>query len=106
MGLLKLRLFKPFPKASVQEALKDLPGDVIIAPVERNFMGDREGALFQEMQKALYGMPMKMYDFYAGVGGFFLAHDDDIVGFADSAAQSLVRWAQVRLWDIDLSSYP
>ena len=69
VGLLKIRLFKPFPKASVLEALNDLPKDAIIAPVERNFLGDREGAIFQEMQKALYGNPFKMYDFYAGAGG-------------------------------------
>ena len=69
VGLLKIRLLKPFPKASIQEALKDLPKDAILAPVERNFLGDREGALFQEMQRALYGMPFPMYDFYAGAGG-------------------------------------
>ncbi|MBK6620515.1 MAG: pyruvate ferredoxin oxidoreductase [Saprospirales bacterium] len=69
VGLLKIRLFKPFPKASVQEALRELPKDAIIAPVERNFLGDREGALFQEMQRALYGAPYRMYDFYAGAGG-------------------------------------
>ncbi len=69
VGLLKIRLFKPFPKASVQEALKDLPKDAVLAPIERNFLGDREGALFQEMQRALYGTPLRMYDFYAGAGG-------------------------------------
>lgn len=69
VGLLKLRLFKPFPKASVQEALRDVPKDAIIAPVERNYLGDREGAIFQEMQRALYGNPFRMYDFYAGAGG-------------------------------------
>lgn len=69
VGLLKIRLFKPFPKAAVQEALRNLPADAILAPVERNFMGDREGAIFQEMQRALYGMPLRMYDFYAGAGG-------------------------------------
>ncbi len=69
VGLLKIRLLKPFPAASVQEALRDLPKDAILAPVERNYLGDREGALFQEMQKALYGTPFPMYDFYAGAGG-------------------------------------
>lgn len=69
VGLLKLRLFKPFPRQAVLDALKDLPGDARIAVVERNFMGDREGALFQEMQRALYGKPLDMLDFYAGVGG-------------------------------------
>ena len=69
VGLLKLRLFKPFPKKSVNEALKVLPGDAVIACVERNFLGDNEGAIMQEMQRALYGKSYKMYDFYAGVGG-------------------------------------
>lgn len=69
VGLLKLRLFKPFPKASVQEALKELHKEAVLAPIERNFLGDREGAIFQEMQRALYGNPFRMYDFYAGAGG-------------------------------------
>lgn len=69
VGLLKIRLFKPFPKASVQEALRNLPKDAILAPIERNFLGDREGAIFQEMQRAMYGTPLRMYDFYAGAGG-------------------------------------
>jgi pyruvate/2-oxoacid:ferredoxin oxidoreductase alpha subunit len=69
VGLLKLRLFKPFPKKSVNEALKVLPSDAVIACVERNFLGDNEGAIMQEMQRALYGKSYKIYDFYAGVGG-------------------------------------
>jgi pyruvate/2-oxoacid:ferredoxin oxidoreductase alpha subunit len=69
VGLLKLRLFKPFPKASVIEALKDLPDDAVLAAIERNFLGDREGAIFQEMQKALYGRPMTLLDYYTGSGG-------------------------------------
>ena len=69
VGLLKLRLFKPFPKKSIIEELKDLPGDAVIACIERNFMGDNEGAIMKEMQHALYGQNYKMYDFYTGVGG-------------------------------------
>ncbi|MCP3930618.1 MAG: pyruvate ferredoxin oxidoreductase [Bacteroidetes bacterium] len=69
VGLLKIRLFKPFPKKSILDALKDLPKDAIIVNVERNFMGDNEGAIMQEMQRTLYGNPYRMYDFYAGVGG-------------------------------------
>ena len=69
VGLLKLRLFKPFPKKTVIEALEDLSGDAVIACVERNFLGDNEGAIMQEMQRALYGKSYKIYDFYAGVGG-------------------------------------
>jgi pyruvate/2-oxoacid:ferredoxin oxidoreductase alpha subunit len=69
VGLLKLRLFKPFPKKAVNEALKTLPDDAVIACVERNFMGDNEGAIMQEMQRVLYGKKYTMVDFYTGVGG-------------------------------------
>ncbi len=69
IGLLKLRLFKPFPKAAVRKALEALPPDAVIATVERNFLGDKEGAIMQEMKRALYGADYAMYDFYAGTGG-------------------------------------
>lgn len=69
VGLLKLRLFKPFPRQAVREALSALPTDAVIATVERNFLGDREGALMQEMKRALYGTDYRLYDFFAGVGG-------------------------------------
>lgn len=69
VGLLKLRLFKPFPKKSVLETLKDLPEDTMIVNIERNFLGDSEGALIQEMKRALYGKGYKLYDVYTGLGG-------------------------------------
>jgi pyruvate/2-oxoacid:ferredoxin oxidoreductase alpha subunit len=69
VGLLKIRLFRPFPKAAVRKALAPLPQDAIIACVERNFLGDREGAILQEMKRALYPTDFRLYDFYAGVGG-------------------------------------
>ncbi|MCB0585035.1 MAG: hypothetical protein KDD06_06910 [Phaeodactylibacter sp.] len=69
IGLLKLRLFKPFPREAVRQALAPLSRDAIVAIVERNFLGDREGAIMQEMKRALYGSNYKMYDFFAGTGG-------------------------------------
>jgi pyruvate ferredoxin oxidoreductase alpha subunit len=69
VGLLKIRLFRPFPKASIQKVFEKLPNDAIIACVERNFLGDREGAILQEMKRALFPKAFKLYDFYAGVGG-------------------------------------
>lgn len=71
VGLLKLRLFKPFPQQAVLDALRDLPEEAVLALVERNFLGDREGALMMEMKRALYGADRayRMYDFYTGLGG-------------------------------------
>ncbi len=69
IGLLKLRLFKPFPKKSVLEALKNLPEDAVIVNVERNFLGGNHGAIMQEMLRTLYGKNYKIYDVYTGLGG-------------------------------------
>ncbi len=71
VGLLKIRLFKPFPQQAILKALRDLPEDATLAIVERNFLGDREGALMMEMKRALYNAPhrYRMFDFYTGLGG-------------------------------------
>ena len=69
VGLLKIRLFKPFPKKSVQKALKNLSPDCAIINIDRNFMGNNEGAMMQEMKHALYGTNFPMYNVYAGLGG-------------------------------------
>ncbi len=69
VGLLKLRLFKPFPKNSVLNTLKDLPEDAKIVAIERNFPGDNEGAIIGELRKALYNTNYPLYDVYTGLGG-------------------------------------
>jgi pyruvate/2-oxoacid:ferredoxin oxidoreductase alpha subunit len=69
VGLLKIRLFKPFPKASVRKALVGLPEYVNLVAIERNFLGDHDGAIKQELERALYGESRKILDFYAGLGG-------------------------------------
>jgi 2-oxoisovalerate ferredoxin oxidoreductase alpha subunit len=69
VGLIKLRLFKPFPKKSVLKALKGVSKNTIILNIERNFLGDNEGAVMHEMKQALYGQAFKMYDVYTGLGG-------------------------------------
>jgi pyruvate/2-oxoacid:ferredoxin oxidoreductase alpha subunit len=69
VGLLKVRLMHPFPQASVRRALALLSKKAVIACVERNYLGGREGALYQEMRRTLYGYPNPIYDFFAGVGG-------------------------------------
>ncbi|MBV6426469.1 MAG: NADH-dependent phenylglyoxylate dehydrogenase subunit alpha [Haliscomenobacter sp.] len=69
VGMLKLRLFRPFPAKAILDAFSRLSPDTRIACIERNFLGDREGAVMQEMRRALYGNPFPMRDFYAGLGG-------------------------------------
>jgi len=97
VGILKIRLFKPFPKKSVLKVMEQLPEDAVIGVVERNFMGDKEGATMMEMKRTLYDsdLKLKMYDFYAGVGGkdvppvtiekiiYRAQHDPDEINWVD-----------------------
>ncbi|HLG35481.1 MAG TPA: pyruvate ferredoxin oxidoreductase [Bacteroidia bacterium] len=69
VGLLKIRLLKPFPKKSILKILKKVNGACILVTVDRNFLGDNEGALMQEMKRALYGRTGKIFGVYAGLGG-------------------------------------
>ncbi len=70
VGLLKLRLFHPFPKKSVLKAIESLDNDVAFVAVERNFMGDKSGAIKQELERAFYGERSNpIYDVYTGHGG-------------------------------------
>lgn len=69
VGLLKIRLFKPFPQKSVLRILEGVADDCVIINIDRNFPGDREGVLMQEMKRALYEEPKNMFGIYAGLGG-------------------------------------
>ncbi len=70
VGLLKLRLFHPFPKKSVLKAIESLGDEVTFVAVERNFMGDKSGAIKQELERAFYGERTNpIYDVYTGHGG-------------------------------------
>jgi pyruvate/2-oxoacid:ferredoxin oxidoreductase alpha subunit len=69
VGLLKIRLLKPFPKKSILKALENAPADCVLVTIDRNFLGDREGAMMQEMKRALYGGQRKIVGVYAGLGG-------------------------------------
>ncbi len=68
VGLLKLRLFRPFPVRAVQEALR---GKQKIAVLDRNFSVGGGGIFCQELRAALVHSPDRpwIYGYIAGVGG-------------------------------------
>jgi pyruvate/2-oxoacid:ferredoxin oxidoreductase alpha subunit len=67
-GLLKIRLFRPFPAAALREALAGVR-DVLV--LDRNFSPGAGGVLHQELRAALYGTPAapRVHGRLAGVGG-------------------------------------
>jgi len=68
VGLLKLRLFRPFPAQALRIALAGVPSVVVL---DRNFSPGLGGILHQELRAALYGLeaPPRIHGLLAGVGG-------------------------------------
>ncbi len=68
VGLLKVRLFRPFPYQQIRDALKDIP---CIISMDRNFSPGLGGVLHQELKAALFGMQNtpKLHGLLTGVSG-------------------------------------
>jgi pyruvate/2-oxoacid:ferredoxin oxidoreductase alpha subunit len=68
VGLLKLKLFRPFPAQAVWESLQGVPR---IAVVDRNNSAGAGGIFAQEIRAALCNRPERpaVHSFIAGLGG-------------------------------------
>ncbi len=85
VGLLKVRLFRPFPVADVREILAGIPKVMVL---DRNFAPGTGGVLFQELKAALYGLEgaPEIHGYLAGVGG---------TSISPSAIKEMVQCAMV-----------
>jgi len=68
VGLLKVKLFRPFPVDILRRALTGVPKVMVL---DRNFAPGTGGFLHQELRSALYGLDSgpEIYGYLAGVGG-------------------------------------
>jgi len=68
IGLLKVRMFRPFPHEKVRQALA---GVAKVAVIDRNISFGYSGIFAQEVRAALYGAEKRppIFDFVAGLGG-------------------------------------
>jgi pyruvate ferredoxin oxidoreductase alpha subunit len=66
VGLLKVRVFRPFP---TEELAKALAGAKRIAVLDKNISLGSKGALALEIKDALYGSRVPVYDYIIGLGG-------------------------------------
>ena len=88
VGMLKIRLFRPFPAEEVREALR---GARKVAVIDRNISFGHGGIFAQEIKSVLYssGLRTPLFGFIAGLGGrdvtpqligqvldYALAHDE------------------------------
>jgi pyruvate/2-oxoacid:ferredoxin oxidoreductase alpha subunit len=89
IGLAKIRLFRPFPRERLAEALK---GKKAIGIIDRNVIfGWQSGAVFMETKAALQQLPERIpvAGFIAGIGGTDCSLDmvERAVSITQSAAQ-------------------
>jgi pyruvate/2-oxoacid:ferredoxin oxidoreductase alpha subunit len=86
VGLLKVRLFRPFPVQALRQALAGVPRVLVL---DRDYSPGHGGVLHQELRAALYGMPEApcIHGYLAGVGGVNVS-PEKIVEFVRSADTS------------------
>ena len=66
VGLLKIRVFRPFPSDEVARALK---GAKRVAVLDKNISLGAKGAVALEIKDALYSSGIPVYDYIVGLGG-------------------------------------
>lgn len=68
VGLVKVRLFRPFPADALHRAIADVPTVLVL---DRNYSPGLGGILHQELKSALYGKSRspRVHGLLAGIGG-------------------------------------
>jgi pyruvate/2-oxoacid:ferredoxin oxidoreductase alpha subunit len=89
VGLVKVRLFRPLPKAGLLEALAGVDEIVVL---DRNYSPGHGGVLHQELRAALYGSAIspRIHGLLAGVGGVNVS-PAKIAAFVNQASQRAVQ---------------
>ncbi len=76
VGLLRLRMFRPFPVEAVRHYLR---GVTKVAVLDRNCSYGHHGVWFAELKSALYTLPAEqrptLFGYIAGLGGRDITHE-------------------------------
>jgi len=97
VGLLKVRLFRPFPVAAMRAALAGIGTAVVL---DRNYSPGVGGMLFQELKSALFGLngsAPQVHGLLTGVGGINVTPEkirDCVAGVAGTEPQSQSLWVE------------
>lgn len=65
-GLLKIRVFRPFPKKKAEQYLRSMKGIIVL---DRAYSFGSGGILANEIKASLYGYEIPIYSVIAGLGG-------------------------------------
>ncbi|MCD6512888.1 MAG: pyruvate ferredoxin oxidoreductase [Thermoplasmata archaeon] len=86
IGLLKITVFRPFPKEEIRKALK---GKKVVAVIDRNISFGFGGAVYGEVAAAMNGMDEspKIVDFIVGLGGRDITFNtfEEVLSIAEKA---------------------
>jgi pyruvate/2-oxoacid:ferredoxin oxidoreductase beta subunit len=74
VGLLKIKMFRPFPSEEIAEALKEVEK---VAVIDRNISLGHKGIFSEEIQSALFSLEKKttVFGFITGLGGLDITGD-------------------------------
>lgn len=75
VGLLRIRLFRPFPEAQLRKALEKINH---VAVVDQNICPGMGGILYPEVKMALSGTKKVVCNYIQGLGGNFVSEQDYI----------------------------
>ncbi len=101
VGLLKIRLFRPFPSYEIKQALKDVK---FVAVLDRSeSFGATGGPLFHEIRSAVYGSnPPEIVNYIYGLGGREIDMDmieavyGELMSYENSDITEYVKYLGVR----------
>ncbi len=96
VGLIKITVFRPFPKEELREILKKVK---LLAVVDRNISVGFAGSIYSEIATIMYNEKTrpKIIDFIIGLGGRDIKVEDyeEIVNLAQSQKAEEVNWINV-----------
>ena len=102
IGLIKLRVFRPFPQEELREIACHLK---MIVTIDKNVSLGMSGIVYSELATSLYGLESKplLLDYIAGLGGRFIFQEDlekmikDAFGILGKGTlKDPIRWYGVR----------
>ncbi|MGB9596775.1 MAG: transketolase C-terminal domain-containing protein, partial [Candidatus Poribacteria bacterium] len=103
VGLVRVRVFRPFPKDEIRKIVKDAEN---IAVIDRNISFGHEGIFFSEIKSALYNAsyrPNKLIGFIAGLGGRDVTPEDieNMINLINNEGIGEVTWYGLKSDEID-----
>jgi pyruvate ferredoxin oxidoreductase alpha subunit len=100
IGAVGLKCFRPYPLAAVREALG---GAARVVVLEKAFAVGAGGIVGQNARLALSGLPVRVYDVIAGLGGRPITKSSLHAMLDDATADRL---ASLTFLDLDMSKVP